>query len=94
MTIIGHTDRRGEEDSNKELSLYRAYNAVTAIYDISGDKIPDQVLPAKNIIPSGEKVASLTDKDNTDNPIHRRSEIILNGRLVLTLPSKSEKGNK
>lgn len=81
LTIHGHTDLSGPTAHNQTLSELRARNTLQAIKEILGEK--RFALPSDRIIAigKGEKEARPPDV----NPDHRRVDVILNARLVLTL---------
>jgi outer membrane protein OmpA-like peptidoglycan-associated protein len=88
LTITGHTDRIAKPEYNRELSQLRADNALLAVKDVLGRRLR---IPEANIRATG-KGEELATKDGRQdgevNPTYRRVDIILNGRLVLTLSAQ------
>jgi outer membrane protein OmpA-like peptidoglycan-associated protein len=85
LTITGHTDRIAGPEYNRGLSELRAKNTLQAIKDALGSRFE---IPEANIIASGKGEELATKEGRPDkevNPRYRRVDIILNGRLVLTL---------
>lgn len=88
LTINSHADRVDSEPRNLELSRLRAQNTLQAIRDILGAsfQVPAARVTLRGLGEEGAKDAG--DKDATQNPNRRKSEVALNSRLVLTLSSK------
>jgi outer membrane protein OmpA-like peptidoglycan-associated protein len=85
LTIESHADCVDTEERNLELSRLRAANTLQAIKDILG---ADFAIPDKQIVLRGlgeQGAIEAGDKDRTENPVRRKSEVVLNARLVLTL---------
>lgn len=82
IIIASHADRVDSEERNKELTELRAKNTKQAIRDILGGalKTPDDRI---EVLAFGESIS--TDEDGTKNPSQRKSDIVVNSRLVLTL---------
>jgi outer membrane protein OmpA-like peptidoglycan-associated protein len=88
LTILGHTDRSDTASRNLTLSAMRAANAFQAIEDILG-RPPAMSGTQLIVVGKGENEAlKAGERDNTRNPTYRRVDIILNGRLVLTLKAQ------
>ena len=87
LAINGHTDRQDTPERNLALSDMRAQNTYKAIKDILGDKLAIPSDPSHTEVSGkGETEAERDGRpDNENNPKYRRTDIILNGRLVLTL---------
>lgn len=87
LTITGHTDRIGGPTYNRKLSELRAKNALQAVKDVLGSRCE---IPEANIIASGkgDELATKEEPDTEVDPRYRRVDIILNGRLVLTLSAQ------
>ena len=87
LTINGHTDRSDTKERNLALSDMRARNTYLAIKDILGSKLAiPSAPPHTEVSGKGETEAERDGRpDNERNPKYRRTDIILNGRLVLTL---------
>lgn len=80
LTIIGHTDRVKDPAYNIGLSHARAFNVLQAIKDILGP------VPPHLAVGKGEaEAAAAGDKDNVPNAKRRRVDVVLNGRLILSL---------
>jgi hypothetical protein len=81
LVVVGHADSVGTVGYNLTLSRNRAENTVQAIRDILGRK-----LQAKHVaVPMSELAARLGRKNEVPDPRFRRTDIFLNGHLVLTL---------
>lgn len=88
LTIHGHTDRSDTASRNLTLSAMRAANVLQAIEDILG-RPPAMSGPQLVVAGQGENEAlKAGEPDNKRNPKYRRVDIILNGRLVLTLKAQ------
>lgn len=87
LTIYGHTDRCDTPEHNRDLSDMRAQNTYQAIKDILGIKLAiPSAHPYTDVSGKGETEAEHDGcPDNEPDPKYRRTDIILNGRLVLTL---------
>jgi subtilisin family serine protease/outer membrane protein OmpA-like peptidoglycan-associated protein len=87
LTITGHTDPIGGPKYNRELSDLRAKNALQAVKDVLGSRFE---IPEANICAcgKGEELATKEEPGKEVNPRYRRVDIILNGRLVLTLSAQ------
>lgn len=79
ITIIGHTDSKGSDEYNEELSKKRAQAVVTALVDAG---VKESRLQAEGKGAS-EPVAKNTHSDGSDNPDgrqkNRRVEVIFHG---------------
>lgn len=79
ITIIGHTDSKGSDEYNEELSKERAQAVVTALVDAG---VKESRLQAEGKGAS-EPVAKNTQSDGSDNPDgrqkNRRVEVIFHG---------------
>jgi outer membrane protein OmpA-like peptidoglycan-associated protein len=88
LAIIGHTDRSDTDQRNLTLSAMRAENTYQAIQDILGSRL---AIPERQIVRSGKgETEAIRDQrpDGERNPKYRRVDVILNGRLVLTLKAE------
>ena len=88
LTILGHTDRVGNTKDNLELSQLRADNTLVAIRGVLGTRFG---IPDGNIVSRGEGEKEVTKAGllaRTPCPMYRRVDIVLNGRLVLTLSAQ------
>lgn len=88
LTVNGHTDRIQTVEYNRELSQLRADNTMQAIRDVLGGRfgIPDSNVHVAGL---GEELATKDGRpDGEIYPKYRRVDIILNGRLVLTLSAQ------
>lgn len=79
MTIVGHTDSRGEDDYNRKLSEDRAESVLDALVD-AGVKQDRLTAEGKG---STEPVAKNKNSDGSDNPEgrqkNRRVEVTVHG---------------
>jgi len=85
LVITSHADRVDTDQRNLDLSKMRAQNTLQAIQDILG---PNFSIPSANItlLGLGEQGAKAAgDADHTKNPAQRKSDVVLNSRLVATL---------
>ncbi len=85
LVISSQADRVDSDQRNLDLSKMRAQNTLQAIQDILGS---DFGIPAANItlLGLGEQGAKAAgDPDHTKNPVRRKSDVVLNSRLVATL---------
>lgn len=84
LTINSHADRVDSDTRNLELSDLRAKNTRQALQDIIGDTfVPNARVLLRGLGEQGAKEAG--DKDHTPNPVRRKSEVVVNSRLVVTL---------
>ena len=89
LAVVGHADTIGRADYNKGLSERRASKTVDAIKKILGSKFQ---IPEANIKMEGkgEDFAAQESKGRTvAAPKHRRVQVFLNAKLVLTLYSQA-----
>jgi outer membrane protein OmpA-like peptidoglycan-associated protein len=84
LEISGHTDSKGSDSYNYELSEYRAQNTLQAIRDIMGKKfgLYRDFIKVKGF---GEEEARKAGEKDFQNLDRRRVDIKLDGVLVLTL---------
>ncbi len=85
LVITSHADRVDTDQRNLDLSKMRAQNTLQAIQDILG---PNFRVPSANItlLGLGEQGAKAAgNADHTKNPAQRKSDVVLNSRLVATL---------
>jgi outer membrane protein OmpA-like peptidoglycan-associated protein len=83
LEIVGYADASGEEKYNKQLSEYRAINALTAIKDRMGSKLKITISPPVGL---GEEEANKKYGQYTEkNAWLRRVIVTINGRAVLSL---------
>ena len=88
LEISAHADRVDGEQGNLELSELRAKNTLQAIKDILGRNF---AINANNetLRALGEQGAiDAGDPNDTKNPARRKSEVVLNSRLVVSLRGK------
>lgn len=88
LTISSHADRVDGEDRNVELSTLRAQNTLQALRDILGTSfgIPNERISLLGLGEQGAIAAG--DKDNTKNPARRKSELVMDARLLVSLHGK------
>lgn len=87
LTINSHADRVDTEARNLELSDLRAKNTLQAMRDILGNSLlPDARVALRGLGEQGAIEAG--DRDHTSNPVRRKSEVVINSRLVLSLFGK------
>lgn len=87
LLLVGHADTLGNDKNNTDLSERRAKNTVLAMRDILGRqfKIRNDKDHIK-ILPMGELWAGIKSQGKTTAaPEHRRVQILLNSKVVLTL---------
>lgn len=85
LTISAQADRVDTDQRNLALSKMRAQNTLQAIQDIVGGRL---ALPAGRMVTRGlgeQGAKEAGDADQTKNPARRKSEVVLNSRLVATL---------
>ena len=83
LIVVGHADTLGKADYNFDLSKRRADKVVEAIKDILGPKLRIKNMPTYGM---GEIQAYIASRGKTKPaPEHRRVEIFLNAKLVLSL---------
>lgn len=85
LDIEGHADRIDTADRNDELSLLRAKNAVIAMKDILGNNLG---VPADHTLTRGlgeRRAAEAHEPDGSIDPNFRKVEVVLDGRLSVTL---------
>jgi outer membrane protein OmpA-like peptidoglycan-associated protein len=78
----GHADSVDTVDYNKRLSETRAENTVQALEDILGDDFKARKVDALGL---GESEAQGAKEENLKNPVRRRVDVLVNGRLVIKL---------
>jgi hypothetical protein len=83
LAVDGYTDPKGSEQSNKDLSEWRAQNVVQAVMEIVGDGR----LQAKLGVPEGhgEGPARRELPDRADDPTWRKVNVTLDGSVLLQL---------
>ena len=88
LVISSQADRVDTDQRNLDLSTMRAQNTLQAIKDILGSSlgIPDSRVTLRGLGEQGAKEAG--DADHTKNPARRKSDVVLNSRLVATLFGK------
>jgi outer membrane protein OmpA-like peptidoglycan-associated protein/3',5'-cyclic AMP phosphodiesterase CpdA len=90
LAVVGHADTIGRAEYNKNLSERRARKTVDAIKEILGSKFQ---IPEANIKMEGkgEDFAAQESKGQmVAAPKHRRVQVFLNAKLVLTLYSQAK----
>ena len=90
LAVVGHADTIGRAKYNKDLSERRARKTVDAIKEILASKFQ---IPEANIKTEGkgEDFAAEESKGQTvAAPKHRRVQVFLNAKLVLTLYSQAK----
>lgn len=83
LVVEAHADRADTEEFNDLLTRVRAFNTVLGLKDILGTSYKVQKEEKIGLGETGAIKAG--DKDNTENPVRRRADITLNGRLVVQL---------
>ncbi|HKO47434.1 MAG TPA: OmpA family protein [Polyangiaceae bacterium] len=88
LVISSQADRVDTDQRNLDLSTMRAQNTLQAIKDVMGSAlgIPDSRITLRGLGEQGAKEAG--DADHTKNPARRKSDVVLNSRLVATLFGK------
>lgn len=87
LTINSHADRIDTQERNLELSDMRAKNTRQAMRDILGNNLlPDARVALRGLGEQGAIEAG--DQNHTANPARRKSEVVINSRLVLSLFGK------
>jgi outer membrane protein OmpA-like peptidoglycan-associated protein len=87
LTINSHADRVDTDERNLELSSLRAQNTLQALRDILGTHVMTQDrIALRGLGEQGARDAG--DKDHSQNPTRRKSEVVINSRLVVTLFGK------
>jgi outer membrane protein OmpA-like peptidoglycan-associated protein len=83
LAVDGFTDPKGSEESNKDLSKWRAQNALQAVMEIVGDGR----LKARLGVPEGhgEGPARRELPDRTDDPHWRKVSVTLDSNVLLRL---------
>ncbi|HMA64046.1 MAG: hypothetical protein ACM31E_01800 [Fibrobacterota bacterium] len=83
VLIQSHADKPASEMYNLALTGYRSFNTSQVLQDILGNYYKFDKIKKEGL---GETEATKAkDLENEKNPIHRRSDIFLNGRLVAQL---------
>lgn len=83
LVIEAHADRVDDDAYNKLLTECRAQNVLQALKDILGENALPLHRSAVGLGETGAQAAG--DADNTQNPLWRRSDINLNGHMVVRL---------
>jgi outer membrane protein OmpA-like peptidoglycan-associated protein len=81
--IAGYTDRQGTPESNTELALARASNVRTYLEDILAPLEKRSRFEAR-IVARGPGEIEI-GPDDADNPSFRRVQVVLDGKLLLSL---------
>ena len=89
LLIESHADRVDSKEYNELLTKCRSWNCYQALKDILGSSIHHST--ERRLIGLGETGATIAgDKDSVENPAWRRSDIFMNGRLVLRLRGEGQ----
>ncbi|MGC4068874.1 MAG: hypothetical protein QM784_30370 [Polyangiaceae bacterium] len=89
LLVESYADRVDTAEYNELLTKCRSWNCYQALKDILGSSLHHST--EKRLLGLGETGAEAAgDKDNVENPTWRRSEIYVNGRLVLRLRGEGQ----
>ncbi len=90
LIVEAHADRVDTEEFNLLLTDVRAFNTVLALKDILGRSY--KVAKEEKIGLGESEAIQAGDKDRTENPVQRRADVTINGRVVVQLRGEGKSG--
>jgi outer membrane protein OmpA-like peptidoglycan-associated protein len=90
LVVESHADRVDTEEFNVLLTKCRAFNTMLALKDILGDKTFSKITDRHQLGLGETGAIKAGDKDDTENPEQRRSDVSVNGRLVVQLQGEGK----